>query len=114
MERCEKATSGTLEVSLRLLPEAELDLEIGTDFYESPREGLGSYFNHCLASDIESLQLYRRVHELYRGFFRSFSKRFPFAIYYQLSNDCVYIYAVLDCRQDPATIDTRLNSLRNV
>ena len=45
-------------MKLRLLPEAEWDLEIGTDFYESQREGLGAYFNDCLASDIESLKLY--------------------------------------------------------
>ena len=97
-------------MNLRLLPEAELDLEIGTDFYESQRDGLGRYFNDCMASDIESLQLYGGIHELYRGFFRSFSKRFPFAIYYKLTNECIDIYAVLDCRQDPTTLDTRLNS----
>lgn len=44
-------------MKLRLLPEAERDLEIGNDFYESQREGLGNYFNDCLASDIESLKL---------------------------------------------------------
>ena len=51
-------------MNLRLLPEAELDLEIGTDFYESQRDGLGRYFNDCMASDIESLQLYGGIHEL--------------------------------------------------
>ena len=39
-------------MKLRLLPEAELDLEIGADFYEAQQEGLGTYFNDCLASDI--------------------------------------------------------------
>jgi len=42
-------------MKLRLLPEAERDLEIGADFYESQRPGLGTYFNDCLTSDIESL-----------------------------------------------------------
>lgn len=69
-------------MKLSLLPEAERDLEIGADFYESQRKGLGAYFNDCLASDIESLKLYGGLHEQYRGFFRSFSKRFPFAVYY--------------------------------
>jgi len=32
-------------MKLRLLPEAERDLEIAADFYESQRPGLGSYFN---------------------------------------------------------------------
>ena len=99
-------------MKLRLLPAAELDLEIGADFYESQRVGLGIYFNDSLASDIESLQLYGGIHEHYREFFRSFSKRFPFAIYYKLKESCVEIYAVLDCRQDPATIDAILDSPR--
>jgi hypothetical protein len=43
---------------LRILPEAERDLQIGADFYERQNPGLGTYFNDCLASDIESLKLY--------------------------------------------------------
>ncbi len=46
-------------MKLRLLPEAERDLEIGADFYESQNTGLGTYFNDCLASDIESLKWHR-------------------------------------------------------
>lgn len=83
---------------IRLLPEAERELEIGADFYESQRAGLGEYVNHCLASDIESLKLYAGIHEQYRGFYRSLSKRFPFSIYYKLIGDTVDSYAVLDAR----------------
>jgi plasmid stabilization system protein ParE len=97
---------------IRLLPEAERDLEAGADFYESQRPGLGSYFNYCLTADIESLRIYAGIHETYRGFHRSLSKRFPFAIYYILINDCVDIYAVLDARHDPRTIDATLDSPR--
>jgi plasmid stabilization system protein ParE len=97
---------------IRLLPEAERDLEIGADFYESQQAGLGTYFNDCLASDIESLRLYAGIHEQYRGFFRSLAKRFPFSIYYKLNVDTVEIYAVLDARQEPQTIDAALESLR--
>ena len=45
-------------MKIRLLPEAEQDLEIGANFYESQQAGLGLYFNDCLMSDIESLKLY--------------------------------------------------------
>jgi len=57
-------------MKIRLLPEAERDLEIGADFYESQKAGLGLYFNDCLTSDIESLKLYGGIHEQYRGFHR--------------------------------------------
>jgi plasmid stabilization system protein ParE len=99
---------------IQLLPEAERDLEIGADFYESQRAGLGVYFHDCLSSDIESLTLYGGIHEQYRGFYRSLSKRFPFSIYYKLNTDCVEIFAVLDARQDPQAIDAALDSPRSM
>ena len=99
-------------MKIRLLPEAERDLEIGADFYESQKSGLGIYFHDCLSSDIESLKLYAGIHEQYRGFHRSLSKRFPFSIYYKLDADCVEIYAVLDARQDLRAIDIALDSPR--
>ena len=99
---------------IRLLPEAERDLQIGADFYESQKAGLGVYFSDCLASDIESLKLYAGIHEKYRGFYRSLSKRFPFLIYYLLNEDCVEVYAVLDARQDPRKIDAALQLPRTI
>ncbi len=50
-------------MKIRLLPEAERDLEIGADFYESQRLGLGSYFTESLVADIESLRIYAGIHE---------------------------------------------------
>ena len=97
---------------VRLLPEAERDLEIGANFYESQKSGLGTYFNDSLTADIESLRIYAGVHEAYRGFQRALGKRFPFSIYYILTEECVEIYAVLDARQDPETIDGILESPR--
>ncbi len=94
---------------IRLLPEAEKDLAIGADFYESQQPGLGIYFTECLASDIESLRVFAGIHEEYRGFRRALSKRFPFSIYYVLTENCVEIYAVLDARQDAEAIDAMLN-----
>ena len=49
-------------MKIRLLPEAERDLEIAADFYESQQSGLGSYFNDCLTADIESLRIYAGIH----------------------------------------------------
>ena len=99
-------------MKLRLLLEAERDLAIGADFYQSQRVGLGAYFTDCLAADIESLELNAGIHEQYRGFFRALSKRFPFAIYYRIVDDWIEVYAVLDCRQDPRKTDAILDAPR--
>ena len=84
----------------------------GADFYKSQSPGLGMYFTDCLATDIDSLALFGGIHEKYRSFFCSRSKRFPFMIYYKIDGDCVEVYAVLDARQDPEAIDARLDPPR--
>jgi plasmid stabilization system protein ParE len=112
MGRSQGTTKRTTEMKIRLLPDAERDLEIGADFYQSQSPGLGVHFNDCLASDIESLKLYAGIHEQYRGFHRALSKRFPFAIYYTVNGDWIEVYAVLDARQNPLTINAVLDSPR--
>lgn len=93
---------------IRILPEAERDLEVGADFYEAQSPGLGRYFTDCLLSDIESLHIYAGIHARQHGLHRGMSKRFPFAIFYEVHQAVIDVYAVLDCRQDPETIRTRL------
>ena len=39
---------------------------------------------------------------------RLMSKRFPFAVFYTVRGETVFIRAVLDCRRDPAWIRERL------
>ena len=84
------------------------DLINGFGFYENQSKGLGDYFIDSIFSDIESLHLYAGIHNLYFGYHRLLAKRFPFAIYYRLNKDIVRVYAVLDCRRNPAWIRDRL------
>ena len=94
---------------IRILDEAEWDLEDGRQFYEKQRPGLGSYFLNSLFSDIDSLHLYAGIHRTCFGqYHRLLSKRFPFAIYYTLAEDVVSIHAVLDGRRKPSWIRKRL------
>ncbi len=96
-------------MKIRILPETERDLDIGAEFYESQQPGAGSHFIRSLIEDIDGLERHGGVHAKHRGFHRAISHRFPFAIFYDTDGNVIDIYAVLDCRQDPATIDNRLN-----
>jgi len=94
---------------LQILDLARNDLIEGFHFYEDKEEGLGGYFLINLYADIESLKLFGGVHrEVYRGFHRALSKRFPFAIYYTVEEDTVRIRAVVDCRKRPSWIRRHL------
>jgi len=87
---------------IELHDSAEKDLLNGHDFYERQSKGLGNYFLESLFSDIDSLYLYAGIHAIHFGYHRLLSKRFPFAIYYNLDKDIIRVYAILDCRRNPA------------
>lgn len=94
---------------IELLDSAEKDLLDGFRFYERQSKGLGNYFLECLFSDIDSLNLYAGIHTIHFGYNRMLSKKFPFAIYYKSNREIIRIYAILDCRRNPAWIRNRLS-----
>lgn len=91
-----------------VLAEAADDLEAGAVFYDMREQGVGHYFFDSLLSDIESLRLYAGVHSVRFGFYRVLSRRFPFAIYYDVVDGIAQVAAVLDMRRDPAWIREEL------
>jgi hypothetical protein len=96
-------------MNLKILPAANEDLINGYHFYERQASGLGSYFLDSLFSDIDSLIIYYGIHPKFFGkYHRLLSRRFPFAVYYTVENQDIMVYAVLDCRSNPAWIAGRL------
>ena len=96
-------------MQIRLTRSAEEDLVRGMEFYDAQQQSLGTYFLDSLSADIDSLMLYAGIHGKPTGrFHRALSKRFPFAIYYEVKNDVITVVAILDCRQNPRAIRARL------
>lgn len=99
-------------MKIELLDQAEQDLLDGAAFYENQQSGLGQYFLDSLFSDIDSLQLYSGLHAQVFGYHRLLAKRFPYAIYYRVSETVVQVYAVLDCRRSPLKAQSRLHDTK--
>ena len=95
-------------MKVTVLDVAERDLEEGCRFYEGQSQGLGVYFLDSLYSDIDSLAYYGGIHHRVFGHHRLLSRRFPFAVYYQVDEDRALVVAVLDCRRNPSWIRKRL------
>lgn len=96
-------------MKIRVLGAASRDIVDGYRFYEAQAEGIGEYFLDSIFSDIDSLALTAGVHEVHFGsYHRMLSRRFPFAVYYRIEDDVAVVYAVLDCRKQPAWARTRL------
>ncbi|MBS4098859.1 MAG: type II toxin-antitoxin system RelE/ParE family toxin [Sulfuricella sp.] len=96
---------------MRISRSAEQDLLNGFAFYESNQEGVGSYFLDSLYAEIDALALYGGIHPKPDGrLHRALARRFPFAIYYERRDDEILVIAILDCRQNPASITKRIKS----
>lgn len=92
-------------MKIQILDLAKTDLVEGHRFYEKQEAGLGDYFLRNLFADIDHLQITAGSHlKPYRHYHRALSKRFPFAIFYEV----VKIQAVVDCRRRPSWIRKHL------
>jgi plasmid stabilization system protein ParE len=94
---------------IRLLTDAVGDLEDGKLFYDRQRPGAGDYFWDSLIADLESLILYAGVHARESGYYRMLSRRFPYAVYYEIRRSVVYVVAILPMRRNPARLREILN-----
>lgn len=94
---------------IRLLDAASQDLVDDFSFYEQQERGLGGYFLDSPFSDIDSLLIHAGIHPIYfQSYYRMLSKRFPFAVYYRTDGNYVLVYAILDCRKNPAWVRGRM------
>ena len=91
------------------LRQAADDLKQGMWFYEGIEEGVGKYFISCLLDDIESLISSAGIHPMYFGYYRMLSRKFPFAVYYEIEDMNARIVAVLDMRRDPVWIRKQID-----
>ena len=89
---------------IRILSLALDDLRQGRAFYEQQQPDIGDYFLDSLFSDVDALLIHAGVHEQHFGYYRALSKRFPYAIYYRLTEDEIQVWRVLDCRSHPRRI----------
>jgi hypothetical protein len=92
-----------------VLYEAAEDLDAGRLFYDEREFGIGDYFIDCLLSDLSALKIYAGIHSKHFGYLRMLSKRFPFAIYYDIEDQIARVVAILDMRMNPDTIRKSLN-----
>lgn len=86
----------------QLSPEAREDALSAYAYYEDRREGLGARFrehlDHAIARICEDPTRYPVVNRELR---RRLVDRFPYAVYYCLLPDRVYVVAIMHGRQNP-------------
>ena len=93
---------------IEILDEAARDIEAGIAFYNSIEQGAGDYFRDSIISDLRGLQLYFGQHRIHHNYHRTFSNKFPYAIYYRDRDNLRQVIAILDMRRSPHWISNQI------
>ena len=94
---------------VQILDTAQEDLVEGYWFYEKQQLGLGAYFCNSIYADLHALEENAGVHRIvYKNYHRALATRFPFALYYSVSEQTAFVRAIVDCRRDPEWIREHL------
>ncbi len=98
-----------MAAELIFAPEAGRDVSEAYDWYEQRRPGLGEDFLDCVDACIQRIcrspESFAKVYEDYR---RALIRRFPYAIFYEWTEEVVTIYCVFHTSQDPRKWRQRL------
>lgn len=82
--------------------EAEQEIDIAYNYYESKQEDLGERFldslDNCFNSITKQPKIFQKVYKKQR---QAIVRTFPFVILYQLSDNEIIVYAVFNTNQDP-------------
>lgn len=101
-----------MSYSVRFHPLAKAELKASTGWYENKQSGLGLRFATAVAQQAKLLentpQKYRTVSLEVR---RCAVPGFPYELFFQIFDKVVLIVAVRGKRQDPASLDDRLELL---
>jgi plasmid stabilization system protein ParE len=97
-----------MEFELSIRPEAEADLANSFDFYQECRLGLGTDLLLCVEECLERMkrnpfqfpQVYKTVH-------RALIHRFPYALFFVVTEQQVVVLAVMHASQSPKRWQSR-------
>jgi plasmid stabilization system protein ParE len=99
-----------MAVDLILAQEALQDIGEAYAWYEGQRAGLGEEFLSCVEACVESIRRMPQIHAIvHEGYRRALVRRFPYAIFYEFTDETVTIYAVFHASRDPEKWRQRLS-----
>ena len=90
--------------SLFLRPQAEADVAREYARYESLQPGLGRDFLNEVAACFERIETNPELYQpIYLDLRRALTRRFPFGVFYVLTDERINVLAVLHSARDPGT-----------
>jgi plasmid stabilization system protein ParE len=97
--------------SLRLTPEAELDLAEAHAWYSAQRRGLGREFVRAVDACFAAIRRHPQAYQLIdRKMRRALVSRFPYAVFFEILAGDIVVYAVFHGARDPRTWKRRTDA----
>ena len=94
----------------RFTPEADAELTEARQWYSHHRKNLDLEFMECVESALSRIESTPYLFPVvYRDLRRAIVRRFPFAIFYEVSANEIQILAVFHLRRDPELWKSRLS-----
>lgn len=91
-----------MKYSLIVRPEAEQDIQEAFNWYEQRVLGLGREFLRCVDAAFSKINHSPVVYPIrYKNIRRTLTRRFPFGVFYIITNEEIIVLAVLHARRDP-------------
>ena len=98
-----------MRAELVLAPAAEQDVGEAYAWYEARRTSLGEDFLLCLEACLENIRRSPEMHPVVHGEHRRcLVRRFPYALFYKVTERTVTVHAVLPTARDPQKWRERL------
>ncbi|MBI1248737.1 type II toxin-antitoxin system RelE/ParE family toxin [bacterium] len=98
-----------MAAEISITEDAENDIAHAYQWYERCRSGLGEQFVSCIDDRIEIISQMPELYEkVYKEFRRAIVRRFPYVIFYELSENMVTIYGVFHASRHPDTWKKRM------
>jgi plasmid stabilization system protein ParE len=94
---------------IRFTPEADIELTEARHWYAHQRKDLDLEFMDCIDDALSRVVRNPRLHPIvYRTLRRAVVRRFPFAVFYEISADEIQVIAVFHSRRDPERWKSRV------
>ncbi len=91
-----------MSVQILFRREAEADLHDAYDWYETQSQGLGEDFLLCVEAAINQVKRNPKAFQtVYRKVRRALLRRFPYGIFYTVSEQTIVVVAVFHAKRDP-------------
>jgi plasmid stabilization system protein ParE len=98
-----------MDYQIIVRPEAKADILDAFNWYQQQRPGLGYDFKLCIDEVMSKLEKNPLIFKkTYRDIRRAFIKRFPFGIFYLITDNRVIVLSVMHARRDPSNWKTRI------